>query len=126
MEYRETKTRIGFVPTILKSSLAHPEPRVLRQSREKPLSRGGVQACPAVNALEKRVIEVLAPYSVRVRCVKPEPGTFDFHIIDRGTHIAADRFKNLFRVHEPHAWPTPNIPVVQISIPYFFVCDTVC
>jgi len=119
-------TRIGFVPIILKSSIAFPEPRILRQTRNKPLSRKGVQACPAVNVLEKRVIEVLAPYSVQIRCVESEPGTFDFHLINQGTHIAADRFKDLFYVHEPHGWRTPKVPVVQISIPHFFVCDTVC
>ena len=119
-------TRIGYVPTVLKSSIAYPEPRFLRKSRSKPISRGAVQACPAVNSLEKRVIEVLAPYSVQIRCVQTDEGTFDFHLIDRGTHIAADRFKELFHVHNPSGWRTPNTPVVQISIPFFFVCDTLC
>ena len=58
MQEPAAKTRIGFVPQNLRGSIAFPEPRLLRKSRAKPLSRMAVQACPAVNAFEQRVIEI--------------------------------------------------------------------
>ncbi|MEO1188934.1 MAG: hypothetical protein AAFW60_07670 [Pseudomonadota bacterium] len=120
------ETTIAFVPVSLKSSIAFPEPRLLRKSRSKPRSMRAVQACPAVNVFEKRAIEILAPYSVQIRCVPIGDGKFDFHRIDSGTRIVSERLRELIHVHPPSEWRNANIPVIQIALPYFFVSDTPC
>ncbi len=120
------ETKIGFVPVSLTASIAFPEPRLLRKGRGLPRSRRAVQACPAVNAFERRTIEILAPYSLQLRCVPIGDGKFDFHLIEKGTRIDTDKAKQHVVPIPRDRWRTPDAPVVQIAIPYFFVCDTPC
>lgn len=120
------ETKIGFVPNSLTASIAFPVPRLLRKGRDVPRSRRAVQACPAVNAFERRTIEVLAPYSLQLRCVPIGDNKFDFHLIDKGTRIDPEKAKTHVVPISRDRWRTPDAPVVQIAPPYFFLCDTPC
>lgn len=118
--------KIGYVPVNIRSSAAFPAPRIVRSTRETPLSGRAVQACPAVNDFEQRAIEVLAPFSIRIRCVKGHRGTFDFHVVDVGTRIDDDLIEQYVTFMPRKFWRSPSLPVVQIALPHIFVCDEPC
>lgn len=129
MSDSETKSRfleIGFVPVELTASVAFPSPRLLIAGRGAPLSRRAVQSCPAVNTFEARAIEVLAPFSLRLRCIRTPRGQFDVHVIDDGTRIDEPVMSKLVTVMPREFWRVENAPVIQVALPHFFISDEIC
>lgn len=114
------------MPVSLTSAAAFPTPRMLIKARSLPLSYGAVQACPAVNTFESRTIEVLAPFSLRLRCVASSAGRFDFHLVDKGTRVDEDIVGQHVTFVKRQHWRSPGTPVIQIALPHFFVCDETC
>lgn len=123
---KKSAVAVGYVPAELASAVAFPPPRILLSARSEPLSRRAVQACPAVNTFESRTIEILAPFSLRLRCLSGAKGTFDFHIVDNGTVPDAKVIERHVGFMSREFWRTPDAPIVQINLPHFFVCDETC
>lgn len=117
---------IGYVPVHSKSSLAFPPPRVLLSQRLQPLSRRAVQSCPAVNTFENRTIEILAPFSIRLRCVQSDRGKFDVHVIAEGTRLDLPLVRQFVTVMPREIWRSEEAPVIQVGLPHFFVSDVEC
>lgn len=116
--------KVGFVALADKGTVAFPIPRLLRSSREIPPSRRAVQACPAVNGFERKVIEVLAPFSLQIRCKAKVGGAgFDFHQIDEGTRIDSELIGEVVSFMPKEVWRSPHYPVVQIALPHVFISD---
>lgn len=122
----KSKLKIGFVSHTEHSSFAFPPPRLLLSGRTRPPSNRAVQACPAVNTHEKRIIEVLAPFSLQMRCLTNNKGGYDFHLVDQGTRIDADLISQFVSFMPREIWRNPKAPVVQITLPHIFVCDEPC
>ena len=85
-----------------------------------------MQACPAVNTFENRIVEILAPFSLRLRCVPGVRGKLDFHIVDDGTRLDEDLIGHYVTCMPREFWRDPKSPVIQIALPHFFICDEVC
>ena len=117
------RQKVGFVAIEGRSSIVFPTPRLLRSTRALPLSRRAVQACPAVNTFERRVIELLAPFSIQIRCQKTNKGTFEFFLIENGTRIDSELISGLVSFMPREIWRTDNVPVVQIALPHLFISD---
>lgn len=118
--------KIGFVPGEIRSSVAFPVPRILRKSRSGKFSRDAVQACPAVNGFERRTIEILAPFSLSLHIGKSQPEIFDFFIDDQRSPVSTEIVSQFVAFMPRETWRRPDAPVIQISVPYFFVCDQTC
>ncbi|MEH6715964.1 hypothetical protein [Parasphingorhabdus flavimaris] len=118
--------KIGYVPINSKSSLAFAPPRLLRGSRTQALSDRAVQACPAVNVVERRIIEILAPFSIQIRCISNSRSGYDFHIIENGTRIDREIIPQFVTFMPRKFWRNEKYPVVQIGLPHIFVCDENC
>lgn len=123
---RKEAVAIGYVPVDLTSAIAFPAPRILVKSRSIPLSFGAVQACPAVNTFESRTIEILAPFSLRLRCVAEAGGRYNFHLVEEGTRLDESLIRKHLTFVSRSNWRVPNAPVVQVALPHFFVCDETC
>ena len=117
---------IGYVPVALRSSLAFPVPRLLLGTRGGPIGPRAVQACPAVNTFESRTVEILAPFSLRLRCIARDAGNFDFHLVEDGTRLDEELLQHHVTFMPRQFWRTSGSPVVQIGLPHFFVCDETC
>ncbi len=116
---------VGYVCLAQKSKLAFEKPRLVSRSRSKPISDRAVQACPAVNAFESRLFEILSPFDMGLRCSFSR-GTASIHIIPDLTRLDDELLESFIVPMPPRFWRSPNRPVLQISIPHFFVCDEVC
>lgn len=123
MAIASTVQKVGFVALDEIGSVAFPEPRLLRSSRTLPLSRRAVQACPAVNALERRIIEILAPFSLQIRAAKNSRGGYDFNLIEGGTRIDQDVLPKFLSFMPREIWRNENCPVIQISLPHLIISD---
>lgn len=118
------KHLIGFVALENRSSIAFPVPRLVKSTRSFALGSKAVQACPAVNGLERRLIEIPAPFSLQMRCIAHQNGRFSVHIIPAGTRIDHKHAAQLVTVMPRETWRHPSYPVIQIPLPHFFVSDS--
>ena len=82
-----------------------------------------MQSCPAVNGFERKVIELLAPFSFQMRCTANRTGGYDFHVIEAGTRLDFELMPSLVSVMPREIWRSPDRPVVQIALPHIFVSD---
>lgn len=117
---------VGYALIVDKSHAAFPAPRIVGGSRSAPRSRRAVQSCPAVNVFEARLAEILSPFSIRLRLIKRSAESFDLHLVPDGTRLDADLVRSFVSIMPQDFWRREACPVVQIAIPYCFVCDQVC
>lgn len=83
-----------------------------------------MQACPAVNGLERRIIEIPAPFSLQMRCIEKIGGGFDIHLVPSGTRIDPSVVCQSVTIMPRETWRCDNAPVVQIALPHLFVSDS--
>ena len=76
-----------------------------------------------MNSLERRIIEVLAPFSLELRCVETHDHGFDFHVIEAGTRVDLDALQTIVSFMPREIWRDTNNPVVQIALPHIFLSD---
>lgn len=119
------QTKIGWY---LDTDFAHvvfSAPKPVKARRAKPLSRRAVQACPAVNNLERNLFEILAPFSIELS-VERRGEKFDLYFDDVATRIDEDLFnKHIFFMPQDQ-WRSKDRPMLQIMVPYVFVTDEDC
>lgn len=116
---------VGFVKLPKKAKLAFTAPRRVVKGREDALSNRAVQACPAVNQLEYRLFEILAPFDLGLRCTSLNSDA-SIHVVPSLTRLDDELISTFVTPMPPKFWRKPNRPVVQIAIPFYFVCDEVC
>jgi hypothetical protein len=117
---------VGHVLVAAKSQAAFPEPRLVGSQRFEALSHRAVQACPAVNQYESRLVEICSPFSLQLRCIPTATGKFSIHVVPEGTRLDDELVPSFVSVMPREFWRQDTYPVVQIAIPYCFVCDEPC
>ena len=122
----EAPVYIGAVLLADQARIVFPTPRMIGRGRENtPLSVAAVQACPAVNTYASRSAEILSPFSMRLRCIKHK-NSYAVRVVPDGTRLS-DRLVNKFvNVMSRKQWRHEERPVIQVSIPWLFVCDEPC
>ena len=116
---------IGWYIEEDKGKFVFADPEPLFRSREKALSQRAVQACPAINELERDYYVIKNPFDIRLRCEK-RGDEYSLHIVDDGTRIDEDLIAQYVHLMQPHLWRTSTHPVIQIKVPYFFLSDEPC
>ena len=120
--YNPKEVEVGWFIEENQAKFVFPEPQSLFKSRNKALSNRAVQACPAVNEYERDLFVINNPFDIRLRCIK-KGDTYDLHIVEQGTRIDDDLIPRFVFLMQPHIWRSPNKPVIQIKMPYFFLSD---
>ncbi|GAA6190910.1 hypothetical protein [Phaeobacter sp. NW0010-22] len=124
-DFRPSKVDVGWYVDEPQAKFVFAEPTPLFRQRHKPLSGRAVQACPAINELERDYFAIKNPFDIRLRCLKNGDG-YDLHVVDEGTRIDYDLVSRFVYLMEPKLWRSPSSPVIQIRVPYFFLCDEPC
>lgn len=124
-DFRPKNVEIGWFIDEPQAKFIFPEPTPLFRQRQKPLSNRAVQACPAINELERDYFTIRNPFDIRLRCVK-DGEKYDLHVVEDGTRIDFDLVSRFVFLMEPKLWRSPSVPVIQIKVPYFFLADEAC
>lgn len=124
-QYKPKKTDIGWFIEEKQGKFVFPSPYPLFKSRGKALSNRAVQACPAINELERDYFVLDCPFDLRLRCSK-NGETYDLHIVEDGTRIDDDLIAQFVFLMQPNLWRRKTVPVIQIKVPYFFISDDPC
>ncbi|MDA9960056.1 hypothetical protein N9D19_00790 [Planktomarina temperata] len=123
--YKPKKIDVGWYIDERQGKFVFFEPTTLFKSRSKPLSRRAVQACPAINELERDYFVIKNPFDIRLRCSK-NGESYDLHVVEDGTRIDDDLISNFVFLMQPDFWRNKSVPVIQIKVPYFFLADEPC
>lgn len=124
-DFDPKRIEIGWFVDEPQAKFVFPEPKPLFRQRGKPLSGRAVQACPAINELERDYFVLKNPFDIRLRCVKAVE-RYDLHVVDEGTRLDFDLISQFVYLMEPRLWRSETVPVIQIKVPYFFICDDPC
>lgn len=124
-EYEPAKVDVGWCIDEPLGAFVFPKPEPLFKKRSTALSNRAVQACPAVNELERDLYVVTNPFDLRLRCIKRQD-CFDLHVVEDGTRIDDDLIPKFVVLMHPKLWRASSFPTIQIKIPYFFLCDEPC
>lgn len=119
------KLTVGWLVDPKFGDFAFEAPSSVKSSRGKPLSNRSVQACPAVNELERRLVEVPCPFNLQLE-IESNDGKYDLFVVEKGTRLDQDLIASFVTLMRPDLWRDPEIPVIQIAIPYVFLSDDDC
>ena len=84
-----------------------------------------IQNCPAVNSLERQVVEMPSPIGIRMVLGDNGEGA-ELEVIPIGTFVQPELIGEMISLEPPERWRHPKMPVVQMSLPFFLVTDTAC
>lgn len=116
---------IGFCQGDPDAGFAFQPPRSVVSTRSRPLGARAVQNCPAVNGLERQLIEIPSPIAVRLRLVV-EGGQLSMSADPKGTFAKPEALAKFLWIEPQARWRDPNRPVLRLSLPFFFVTDEPC
>jgi len=123
----ETTPRIpvGWCCDREEAAFAFEPPRTVFSRRERPLSTRSIQNCPAVNDLERHLIEIPSPIGLRLRAVD-EGETPEIFVVPQGTTVEENAIGDFLTIEPPDRWRDPRKPVLQVRLPFFLVTDESC
>ena len=124
-ELRPTKLDVGWFIEEPQGKFVFFEPEPLFKSRKKPLSNRAVQACPAINELERDYFVIKCPFDIQLRCSR-RGDEFDLHLVEKGTRVDEDLVARFVFLMAANLWRDKSNPVIQIKVPFFFLSDEPC
>lgn len=113
---------VGYCLVEPDGGFAFQPPRTVFATRSKPLGTRAIQNCPAVNAIERHLVEIPSPVGIRL-ALEDDGGEPALSVIEQGTFVELDRVGEILSLEPPERWRAPNRPVVQLALPFFFVTD---
>lgn len=124
--YTETQhCDIGYCLADPRGGFAFQPPRTVISQRERPLGARAVQNCPAVNGLERQLIEMPSPVGLRLT-LETEDGAPALSVIPVGTFVEPEIIGRMLSLDAPDRWRHPARPVLRLILPWFFVTDDPC
>jgi len=116
---------IGYCLEKDHGGFAFQPPRIVIESRSKSLGLRGIQNCPAVNTIERQLVEIPSPIALRMN-LSIDGGKLDLRINNEGTFATPQVLNTLISAEPPERWRDPNKPVLRMKTPFFFVTDEPC
>ena len=113
---------IGFCLKDPEGGFAFQPPRTVFSQRSKPLGQRAIQNCPAVNGLERQLVEIPSPVAVTLG-LKPGQNGPELAVSEKGTFVTPDKVAEMISLDPPARWRHPRSPVVRLKLPFFFVTD---
>ena len=116
---------VGWIVDAPFGDFAFEAPEAKRKDRSPALSGRAVQACPAVNELEKRLFVVKAPFDIKIG-VEKDGENYELFYDEQRTRVDPDVISRFITFMPQNLWRSPKRPVFQILLPYVFLCDEKC
>lgn len=113
---------IGYCLKDPEGGFAFQPPRTVFSQRSKPLGQRAIQNCPAVNGLERQLVELPSPVAavLSIGAGGPVP---ELKVNPKGTFVQPDKVGEMLSIDPPERWRDPKRPVLRLKLPFFFVTD---
>ena len=122
MHAETVEIEVGYCLADPGAGFAFPPPRTVLSTRDRPLGVRAIQNCPAVNVLERQLVEIPSPVTLRL-VLEEEDGAPALGVVEKGTFVDPERIAEMVALEPPERWRHPKRPVVQLTLPWFFVTD---
>lgn len=116
---------VGYCLVDPEAGFAFDPPRTVLAGRSAPLGARAVQNCPAVNGLERQLIEIPSPIGLRMSLVV-QNGELGLNINPKGTIVDQAVLGKILSVEPQDRWRDPKKPILSLKLPWFFVTDEAC
>lgn len=116
---------VGYCLVDPEAGFAFEPPRTVLAGRAAPLGARAVQNCPAVNGLERQLIEIPSPIGLRMS-LKVQNGELGMAINPKGTMTDPEALGKILSVEQQQHWRDPKKPILSLKLPWFFVADEPC
>lgn len=113
---------IGYCLKEAEGGFAFQPPRTVFSTRSKPLGQRAIQNCPAVNSIERQLVEVPSPAGLVARLAR-KGGGLELEVSEKGTFVQPDKLREMLSLDPPERWRVANVPVLRLKLPFFFVTD---
>lgn len=117
--------KVGWIVDAPYGDFLFKAPAPKRTDRTPALSGRAVQACPAVNELEKRLFVVKCPFDIKMG-VDKTGDSYELFYDEERTRLDPDVVARFVTFMPQKLWRNSAKPVVQILLPYVFLCDEKC
>ena len=116
---------VGYCLVEPDGGFAFQPPRPVIAGRDRPLGARAIQNCPAVNAMERQLVEMPSPVGITL-ALGEEEGEPALEVRAQGTFVAPERIAEMIWLEPAERWRQPERPVLQLRLPFFFVTDEPC
>ncbi|MEL7152586.1 MAG: hypothetical protein AAFN51_02050 [Pseudomonadota bacterium] len=116
---------VGYCLVDPEAGFAFEPPRTVLSGRAAPLGPRAVQNCPAVNGLERQLVEIPSPIGLRMS-LQIQNGELGLAINPKGTIADPEVLGKMLYVEQQQHWRDPKRPILSLKLPWFFVTDEPC
>lgn len=124
--HRETgPLQVGWFLVDDKAAILFDAPYRLRSQSQTKHAKSASR-CPAVLQLESRYFVVNCPFDFQLRFERDSAGKpAMINLMGEGSPVRSNKLRELLTLVNENEWRAPNIPILQLKLPYCFIADEV-
>ena len=103
---------VGYCLADPKGGFAFQPPRTVISERDKPLGKRAIQNCPAVNSIERQLVEMPSPIGIRLT-LDTDGASPELEVIPTGTFVQPEQIGKMITQEPPERWRHPKMPVCR-------------
>lgn len=116
---------VGYVLTAAHGGFAFQPPRTVFSTRTRPLGSRSIQNCPAVNGIERQIVEIPSPIGLRLSLIEGAEGP-EIAVQPSGTFAEGEKIAEMLSVEAAERWRHPRRPIIRLTLPFCLVTDEPC
>ncbi|HCA5150337.1 hypothetical protein ACT4X2_12975 [Acinetobacter baumannii] len=117
--------QVGWFLVDDKSALLYEPPYRMRSKSETKHAKSASR-CPAVLQLESRYFVVNCPFDFHLRFARDANGKPTLvNVLGDQSPVRANKLRELLTLVNENEWRTPQVPILQLRLPYCFIADEV-
>ena len=121
----EGPIQIGWFLIEDKASILY-EPPYRMRSQSQTKHAKSASRCPAVLQLESRYFAVNCPFDFHLRFAQDAQGKSTLvNVWGEQSPVRANKLRELLTLVNENEWRTPQVPILQLKLPYCFIADEV-
>jgi hypothetical protein len=117
--------QVGWFLTEEKASILY-EPPYRMRSQSQTKHAKSASRCPAVLQLESRYFVVNCPFDFHLRFSRDTQGKPSIvNVLGEQSPVRTNKLRELITLVNENEWRTPQVPILQLKLPYCFIADEV-
>ena len=121
----EGPIQVGWFLTDDKASILFDPPSRMRTTSTTTHAKSASR-CPAVLQLESRYFIVNCPFDLHLRFDRDQTGKPTLvSVLGDASPVRTNKLRELLTLVNENEWRTPDIPILQLKLPYCFIADEV-
>jgi len=117
--------QVGWFLTDDKAAILY-EPPYRMRSQSQTKHAKSANRCPAVLQLESRYFVINCPFDFHLRFDRDSKGKPTLiNVLGEASPVRANKLRELLTLVNENEWCTPNVPILQLKLPYCFIADEV-